>query len=225
MDPERQVREVAQVGEHPVDVVGRDAAQQQRADAELLEAPRAASEGVALRAAPVLPVDAAQAVAAAAERQPHRQPDGHERRDGRVERRAHDREALDHQDVRRLVGHRAVEQADGLGRVGAVDVGVQRERDGDLALAALLGDGLAAQPHAAPGDRHPARGAAAAVGRREEPARVGGHDVASGADEAAVVGDHVARRPGLRAGGPAVEDHAALGGERFEQRVVGRSHA
>ena len=95
VDPERQVREVAQVGEHPVDVVGRDAAQQQRADAELLEAPRPAPERVALRAAPVLAVDAAQAVAAAAERQPHRQPEGHQRLDRRVERRAHDGQALD----------------------------------------------------------------------------------------------------------------------------------
>ena len=54
IDAERQVGEVAQVRDHAVDVVGRDAVDQQRPHAELLEAERRAAERVALRAAPVL---------------------------------------------------------------------------------------------------------------------------------------------------------------------------
>ena len=58
------------------------------ADAHLLEAARGAPEGVALRAAPVLAVDAAQPVAAAPEGQPHRQAGRQQPLDRGVERRA-----------------------------------------------------------------------------------------------------------------------------------------
>ena len=130
------------------------------------------------------------------------------------------------EDVRRLGGQRAAEQPDGLGRVGAVDVGVQREGDGDLALAAA--------PRRSPGGR-----GARCAGRSASSAR-GGRRRRRGASSRRVLvvttsqpartkrpvaGDRVARRPGPRAGGPAVEDHAALGGERVEQRVVGRARA
>ena len=67
VDAEREVGEVAQPREHPGGVVGRDAVDQQRGGAELLEAARGAAEGVALGTAPVLAVDAADAVAAAPE--------------------------------------------------------------------------------------------------------------------------------------------------------------
>ena len=62
---ERHVREVAHVGDHPGHVVRRDAVDEERAHAHLLEAARSAAEEIALGAAPMLPVHAADAVAAA----------------------------------------------------------------------------------------------------------------------------------------------------------------
>ena len=59
---ERQVGEVAQPRQHSGHMVRRDAVDQQRSDAELLEAARGAPEGIALRPAPMLPVDAAVSV-------------------------------------------------------------------------------------------------------------------------------------------------------------------
>ena len=70
---ERQIGEVAQPRHHPGDVVRRHAVDRQRADAHLLEPARRTAERVALGAAPVLAVDAAHAVPAAAEAQPDRQ--------------------------------------------------------------------------------------------------------------------------------------------------------
>ena len=113
-------------------MVGRDAVDEQRADAHLLEAPRGAAELVALGPAPVLAVDAAHAVAAAAEATAT--PAGRSARssstvsnsDGR-----RTRQRLDEHEVgrRRLVGEQAREEADRLAAVGRVDVGVERERD------------------------------------------------------------------------------------------------
>jgi hypothetical protein len=191
VDAERQIGEVAQVREHPVDVVGRDAAEQQGAHAELLEPAHRAPEGVALRAAPVLAVDAAQAVAAAPEGQPHGQADGRQRLDRRVQRGADDGEALDDEEVRRLVGQGAAQQPDRLGPVGAVDVGVDREGDRHLALAPLLGHRLAHEPDAPPRELGPARVPAAGGRRREQPLGVGGDDVAAGADVVPVQGERV----------------------------------
>ena len=67
---QRQVGEVTQVRHHPVDVVGRDAVDQQGADTDLLEPACGTPEGVAFGAAPVLPVYAAQSMGTAAERDP-----------------------------------------------------------------------------------------------------------------------------------------------------------
>jgi hypothetical protein len=191
VDAERQVGEVAQVREHPVDVVGRDAAEQQGAHAELLEPAHGAAEGVALRAAPVLAVDATQPVATAPEGQPHGRAELHQRLDRRVQRGADDREALDDEEVRRLVGQRAAQQPDRLGAVGAVDLGVDREGDGHLALAPLLGHRLAHEPDAAPRELGPARVPAAGGRRREQPLGVGGDDVAARAHIAPVQGERV----------------------------------
>jgi len=79
----------------------------------------------------------------------------------------------------------------GIGPVGAVDVGVDREGDGHLALAPLLGHRLAHQPDAAPRELGPARVPAAGGRRREQPLGVGGDDVAAGADVVPVQGERV----------------------------------
>ena len=67
VDAERQLGEVAQPRDDARHVVDRQAVDQQRLDAHLLEAPRGAAEEVALGRAPVLAVDPAHAVAAAAD--------------------------------------------------------------------------------------------------------------------------------------------------------------
>ena len=73
VDTEREVGEVAEPRQHRFDVLGRKAVDQERRDAELLELGRGATEEVAFGATPVLAVDPADAVPAAAEAQPHRQ--------------------------------------------------------------------------------------------------------------------------------------------------------
>ena len=148
VDAEREVGEVPQPREHPGDVVGRHAVDRQRADAHLLEAARRAAERVALGAAPMLAVDAADAVPAAAEAEPHRQPGLEQRLDRRVRRAAHERQRLEQDQVGPVLLERAREQADRLATVGRVDVAVDAERDGHLVAAAgLVGRG-AREPHA-----------------------------------------------------------------------------
>ena len=165
---ERQVGEVAQVGHHPVDVVGRDAVDHQRADAHLLEAGGRAAERVALGPAPVLPVDAAQAVPAAPERQPDRKPGVEQRLDRGEQRRPHDRERLEQDEIGRLVGEEPREQPDRALALGGVDVAVDRERD------------RAAAPRARPRRPPGARGAArAARDPSSAPARVEFHSGAT----------------------------------------------
>ena len=70
VDAERQLGEVAQPADHAGHVIDGQAVDQQRADAHLLEPPCGAAEEIALGRPPVLAVDAADAVAAAAERDP-----------------------------------------------------------------------------------------------------------------------------------------------------------
>ena len=250
IDAERQVGEVAQVGDHPLDVVGRDAVDEQRADAHLLEAARGAAELVALRAAPVLAVDAAHAVAAAPERQPHRQADPDELLDRLEQRGSQDGQRLDQHEVGlyRLVGEQARQEAERLAPVGRVHVGVQRERDRGLAGPARLLHRGGRQPQAAPRDVHPVHGRARVVPeprpvggeRRREPPRVRRQHVAARARVAAVhVEDEVgrvdqrarapqplvARSPAdareLRADGAVEDDGAAVGDPRGGARVRG----
>ena len=155
------------------------------------------------------------------------QPDGHgwvghvqQRLDRRVQRRADDGEPLDHEEVGRLLGQGAAERADRLGAVGAVHLGIDREGDRHLALAALLGDRLAHEADAAARQLGPARMPAPVGSRREQAAGVGGHDVAAGADVAPVQGERVGRHAGAAARRPAVEDDAALAGQRLAQHAV-----
>ena len=107
VDAEREVGEVAQPGEHPGDVVGGDAVDGQRAHAHLLKAPGGAAEGVALGAAPVLAIDPADAVPAAPEAQPHRDPGVQQGLDGGVGGAAHQRQGLEQDQVGRLLLERA----------------------------------------------------------------------------------------------------------------------
>ena len=140
VDAKRQIGEVAQPRDHPGDVVGRHAVDRQGADADLLETPRRAAEGVALGSAPVLAVDAAHAVTATAKAHPHRQPGRQQRLDRRVGRAPHQRHRLDQDQVRRLLLEGPRQQPDRLAAVGGVDVAVDAERDRDLVAAAgLLG--------------------------------------------------------------------------------------
>ena len=143
-------------GSMPGHVVGRQAVDEQRPHAELLEAPRRAAELVALRAAPVLAEDAAHAVAAAAEADPDRDAGGHQRLDG-AERQpvADERDRLEQDEVGRVVLEGARQQLEELAPGRAVDVAVDAERERRLVLAAGLLDRLAADPDAAARDVHP----------------------------------------------------------------------
>ena len=104
VDAERQLGEVAQPRQHPGHVVDREAVDQERADAHLLEAPGRAAEEVALGRAPVLPEDAAHAVPAAPEGEPDREPGLEQPLDGLVGRRVADEsERLEQDQIRRVL--------------------------------------------------------------------------------------------------------------------------
>ena len=101
-------------------MVDRKAVDEQRADTHALEAPRRPAEQVPLGRAPVLPVDAADAVAAATEADPDGQP-GRQQALDRLEgeRVADQRQRLEQDQVRRLVledARQQVERAATLGR-------------------------------------------------------------------------------------------------------------
>ena len=156
VDAERQLGEVAQPRDDAGHVIDRQAVDQQRLDAHLLEAPRGAAEEVALGRAPVLAVDAAHAVAAAAVREPHGQARLEQQLDHLVGRRLADqRERLEQQHVRRVVREHAREQLDRLAPARRVDLLGDRERDGGLALAPGLDRGLARELDAQAGDVDP----------------------------------------------------------------------
>ena len=153
---ERQVGEVAQPRQHAGHVVGRQAVDEHRADADVLELARGAAELVALRAAPVLAEDAAHAVAAAAEADPHRDAGLHQRLD-RAERQpvADERHRLEQHEVRRVLVEDARQELEHLlARLG-VDVAVDAERERRVAGTAGLLDRLAADAQPAPRDVHP----------------------------------------------------------------------
>ena len=164
IDAERQVGEVAQVGDHPVDVVRRDAVDHQGVDPELLELRRGASERVALGAAPVLPVDAAQAVPAAAKRQPHGKPGVQQRPDRLQERRPHDRQRLEQDEVGRFAREQPCEEPDRALALVGVHVAVDRERD-RAAILALHPRLPLGEPGAAPAARGPSNASAASSAR------------------------------------------------------------
>ena len=206
VDAERQVGEVAQVRQHPVDVVGRDAVDHQRVDAHLLEARRRSAEAIALRPAPVLAVDAAQAVPAAAEGQPDRKPRVQQRLDRGEQRRPHDRQRLEQDQIGRLVGEQAREQPDRALALLGVDVAVDRERHGTALVAVALGDRLAGETQPPASEVHPVH--------RLRRAPVGGHALEEGARQPPGV-----RRDDVAAGGDVLAVHVAHGGRLLDERA------
>ena len=158
VDAERQVGEVAEPRQHPLDVVGRQAVDQQRLDAELLEPLRSPAEEVALGPAPVLAVHAADAVAAAAEAEPHGQ--------------AGLEDSLDAANVSPsrisdIVSSRIrsggsssntrAEQRERLQALLDVDVAVDAEGDRAPPARPAFVHGLSGERDARPGDVHPVR--------------------------------------------------------------------
>src|SRR5947209_7868884 len=75
----------------------------ERAQPHLRKAPGGAAEGVTLRPAPMLAVDPAQSLAAAAKAQPHRQPGLKQRLDGGIGRTTHQRQRLDQDQIGALL--------------------------------------------------------------------------------------------------------------------------
>ena len=234
-------------------MVDRQAVDQERADAHVLEAPRRAPEEVALGRAPVLAEDAADAVAAAAEREPDRQAELEEELDGLEGLRLADqRQRLEQHEVRRVLGEHAGEQLDGRAPVRRVHLLGDRERDGAVVAAAALVDRAAREPHAEPRDVHPVHDLARAAadpqvepGRREDRPRVGREHVTARVDVAPVHVEHGLRRPEerprapqlrlgdgrarvpLQLGGDAAVEHdaALVGDHRLEPPVRGRRFA
>ena len=238
VDAERQVGEVAQPGEHAGDVIGGQAVDRERADPHLLEAARGAPERVALGAAPVLAVDAAYAVAAAAEAEPHGQAGAEQGLDGRVRRAAHERQRLDQDQVGRVVLERPREQPDRLAAIGGIDVAVDAERDRDLVGPTGFGRGFAGEANAATREVHPVDRLARLPQLLAAVAQCGGDAPGVGADHVAPDVD-IAAMDGLDVGrgfedrgqapqmvlelGPLAGDADQLGagGAVHDHRVVG----
>ena len=156
--PQRHVGEVAQVGDHPVDVIRRNAVSQQRRDAHLLKPARGAPKRVALGPAPMLTVDPAQAMQAAAERQPHRDLQPDQRLHHPEQRRRDHRQRLQQDQIGRIVPRASGLATPPSPRFGAtypVDIAVERERHHALVRATRLGDRLPGHPDAAPRGLHP----------------------------------------------------------------------
>ena len=249
VDAERQLGEVAQPRDDSRHVVDGQAVDQQGIDAHLLEAPGRAAEEVALRRAPVLPVDAAHAVAAAPVGEPDRQPGLEQQLDhlerGRV---ADQREGLEQQHVGRVVREHACEQLDRLATARRVDFLGDREGDGAVLFAPGLRRGLARELDAEARDVDPVARLAVGeprallgLGRRENRPGGGGEDVAARGEVTAMHVEHGLGRLVERAGAPhllirvaagealdlgldtAVENHALLGAEqRLDVAVAGR---
>ncbi len=112
IDAERQLGEVPEPGDHPRHVVDRQAVDEQRADPHLLEPPGRPPEEIAFGRAPVLSEHPADAVAAASEREPDGKPGLEQPLDGLERLRvAHERQRLEQDEVRRLLGKHAARAA------------------------------------------------------------------------------------------------------------------
>ena len=248
IDAEGQVGEVPQPGQHSCDVVGRDAVDHQRAHSRLLETARGPAEQIALRAAPVLAENSAEAVAAAPEAKPDREAAGDQALDAAHGDLPDQRHRLEQDEVGRLVVEDAREQLESLEATLVGEISVKAEGHRYLALATGVGDGPACQPDPLAGQLHP-------ISRRDlgqpalpvhhalDPPGVGGDHIAANVDVAAVDLDdrlgRVQQRPHppvgivveLEAGNleflelgrdPAVEDHALLRGEHGLDPPAGR---
>ena len=173
---ERHVGEVAEPGQDPRNVVDRQAVDEERADAHLLEAAGRAAEEVTLRRAPVLPVDAADAVTAATEAHPHGKP-GLEQTLDRLERQrvANQGQRLEQDQIGRLILEHPTEEIERSPPAGRVDLFGDRERHSASAFPIALPYRLPREPDAEARDVHPVRH----LGR----ARAGAHLDLRGAED------------------------------------------
>ena len=161
------------------------------------------------------------AVAAAPEAQPHREPRVEQALHRRVGRRPHERQRLEQEQVRRLVAEQPREQPDGLEALRRVDVAVEAEGHRALLRAAALAGRLARELEAAPRDVHPVHGlrrapqARAVVAQRARQAPgVRGDDVAADLDVAAVDVQHRGRRRRAARACPTAAPRAPSAGPR-----------
>ena len=227
-------------------MVGRDAVDQQRADAHLLEPPGRAPEQVALGPAPVLAEDAAQPVPAAPEAEPHREAAVDQDLHALEREVADQRHRLQQHEVGRLVLEDAGEQLEALEALLVGHVAVQAEGHGAVATAALLAGCLPREADAPAREFHPVGGRLARrAAQRGQVALdapgVGGDDVAAHVHVRAVHAHHglgrIQQRPRaphrvvgeLVAGGleplelggdPAVEHNALLLGNQLLHAAV-----
>ncbi len=168
VDAQRQVGEVPQPGQHSRDVVGRDAVDEQRRHAHLLEAAGGAAEEVALGAAPVLAEHAAETVPAAAEAEPDRVAAVHQRLH-RLERELVDqRHRLEQDEVGRLVLEYTREELEALQALLVRDLAVKAEGHRRVSRPTDVGGGLPGQAYRPARQLHPIgrRGARRTVRRR-----------------------------------------------------------
>ena len=233
VDAERQLREVAEPADHAGHVIDGQAVDEQGADAHLLEAACGPAEEVTLRRAPVLAVDAADAVTAAAERDPDGEAELEELPDeGERLGLADQRERLEQDQVGLLVVEDLREQA---GRAAAGErLGVLRERERDRARSRDLRRSGSREPDAVARDVHPVQQAGisgpASPRLGEHGPRVRRDDIAARGDVRAMDVEHRFRsaveRPAppevvLRSRGPST---AAPAGARSRCRRRGSTH-
>jgi hypothetical protein len=231
VDAEWQFGEIAKPREHPGDVVDGEAVDQECADAHVLETACGPAEEVALRRAPVLAVDAANAVTTSAEREPNRQPRLKQGLD-RVERRrvAHERHRLEQDQIWRLVGEHAAEKLDRPLPLRRVDFFRDCESDG--AFFACLGHGRACDSDPEPREVHPVAAFGTAGrrtlgdfrGRKDRPC-VRREDVGAGGQVAAVNLVDSFWSAVKRPGAPELRIRAALPGERAQPLKLRRDAA
>ena len=211
VDAERHLGEVAQPRDDSRHVVDRQAVDQQGVDAHLLEAPGGAAEEVALGRAPVLAVDAAHAMAAAAVREPDGQAGLEQQLDHLVGRGLADqRQRLEQEHVGRIVLEHPREQLDRLAACRRVDLLGDRERDRAVLLApcflrwpcARAGCRAARCRSSGSGRRLREPRALLGLGRREDRPRRGREHVAARCEMPAVDVEHGLGRLVERPGAP-----------------------
>ena len=198
IDAEWQVGKVGQPGQRAGHAVHRQAVDEQRADANLLEFGGETTEVVALRIAPQLAVNSANAVATAAKTDPHGQAGVDQESDGvaRTVVLQHGQRFEEHE-VGRFVAEATQQQLHCFQVLVRDDVAAYAEGDGTLVAASQFADGLSGDAHRVAREIHPVHGACAqcqarhpAAGRIEDAVGVGRDDVAARLDVALVyVGD------------------------------------
>ena len=207
VDAERELGEVAEPADHARHVIDGQAVDEQGADAHLLEAACGATEEITLRRAPVLAVDAADAVTAAAERDPDGEAELEELLDeGERLGLADQRERLEQDQVGLLVVEDLREQA--RRAAPGERLGVLRERERDRARSRDLRRGGSREPDAVARDVHPVQQAGisgpASLRLGKHGPRVRRDDVAARGDVRAMDVEHRLRSAVERPAAPEV---------------------